>query len=371
MAAVCARSVMKSAVVGIPSLPAPRSQLRGSLAPRSLGSKFSVSLGTNRCKLPRCRRQCCNPVRGVRADASAGTDKKAVALDDEVDSRVLPYCDINKENNKKTIGEMEQEFLNALQSFYFNNTPIMSNEEFDNLKEELLWEGSSVVMMSPTEQKFIEAKQAFMAGKPVMTDAEFDALKRELKEQNSSVAIAGPRCSIRSRRVVSDASVDYIKMTLLNLPAAVVTLAAVFVVDDLTDFGITYLVELPEPWSFLFTWGLVIPITYVLSTNVTRFVFQNPLILQGPCPECGSPTVSYFGSILGVAGDEATSEVQCENCKSTLEFSRQQREILLKSGPPPPKPAGGPKGAKGAKGAKKAKAAKEDSDDAPAEESDS
>lgn len=32
----------------------------------------------------------------------------------EVDEKILPYCDISK-RNKKTLGEMEQEFLLALQ----------------------------------------------------------------------------------------------------------------------------------------------------------------------------------------------------------------------------------------------------------------
>ena len=35
----------------------------------------------------------------------------------------------------------------ALQSFYFDKTPIMSNEEFDNLEEELLWQGSKVPVL--------------------------------------------------------------------------------------------------------------------------------------------------------------------------------------------------------------------------------
>lgn len=41
-------------------------------------------------------------------------------------------------------------FLSVLvmQSFYYEGKAIMSNEEFDNLKEELMWEGSSVVMLS-------------------------------------------------------------------------------------------------------------------------------------------------------------------------------------------------------------------------------
>lgn len=38
--------------------------------------------------------------------------------------------------------------LHLVQAFYYEGKAIMSNEEFDNLKEELMWEGSSVVMLS-------------------------------------------------------------------------------------------------------------------------------------------------------------------------------------------------------------------------------
>lgn len=38
--------------------------------------------------------------------------------------------------------------LRLVQAFYYEGKAIMSNEEFDNLKEELMWEGSSVVMLS-------------------------------------------------------------------------------------------------------------------------------------------------------------------------------------------------------------------------------
>ena len=34
-----------------------------------------------------------------------------------------------------------------LQSFYYDNEPTLSNEEFDNLKEELLWAGSKVAIL--------------------------------------------------------------------------------------------------------------------------------------------------------------------------------------------------------------------------------
>ncbi|CAI7799292.1 unnamed protein product, partial [Closterium sp. NIES-53] len=94
--------------------------------------------------------------------------------DSEVDDRIIPYCDIAKKK-QRTLGEMEQEFLLALQAYYIGQDPIMSNEEFDLLKEELLWEGSQ------DEQKFMEASLAYQAGKPFMNDREYDALKQTLK----------------------------------------------------------------------------------------------------------------------------------------------------------------------------------------------
>lgn len=76
----------------------------------------------------------------------------AVRADDEVvDRQIGDYCSITK-GEKKSLGEMESDFLAALQSFYFDGQPLMSNEEFDNLKEELQWQGSKVVIMSEAHQ---------------------------------------------------------------------------------------------------------------------------------------------------------------------------------------------------------------------------
>merc|ERR1711924_228139 len=122
---------------------------------------------------------------------------------------------------KKTLGEMEGEYLGALQDFYFNGTASMSDEEFDNLKEELMWEGSSVVIMDSDEQRFLEATEAYFAGEPVLSDADFDALKQRLMEKGSKIALAGPRCSLRSQKVYSDLSVDYLKLTAINLPFSI------------------------------------------------------------------------------------------------------------------------------------------------------
>ncbi|XP_010918997.1 LOW QUALITY PROTEIN: PGR5-like protein 1A, chloroplastic [Elaeis guineensis] len=258
------------------------------------------------------------------------TDQQGQLQDDEiVDSKILPYCSIDKKAEKKTLGELEQEFLQALQSFYYEKKAIMSNEEFDNLKEELMWEGSSVVMLSPDEQKLLEASMAYAAGKSIMTDAEFDELKARLRKEGSSIVQEGPRCSLRSRKVYSDLSVDYLKMFLLNVPAAVIALTLFFFLDDLTGFEITYLLELPEPFSFIFTWFAALPLIFWLSQLLTNAIVKDFLILKGPCPNCGTENNSFFGTILTIPSSSTTNTVKCSNCGTTLIYDSTARLITL------------------------------------------
>ncbi|CAK9321679.1 unnamed protein product [Citrullus colocynthis] len=251
--------------------------------------------------------------------------------DEVVDSNVLQYCSIDKKE-KKSIGELEQEFLQALQAFYYEGKAIMSNEEFDNLKEELMWEGSSVVMLSSDEQKFLEASMAYVSGTPIMTDKEFDELKLRLKMEGSEIVVEGPRCSLRSRKVYSDLSVDYFKMFLLNVPATVVALGLFFFLDDITGFEITYLLELPEPFSFIFTWFAAVPFLVWLALTLTNAVVRDSLILKGPCPNCGTENISFFGTILSVSSGGNINNIKCSNCATELVYNSKTRLITLPEG---------------------------------------
>ncbi|KDP25533.1 hypothetical protein JCGZ_20689 [Jatropha curcas] len=254
-----------------------------------------------------------------------------VGEDQVVDSKILQYCSIDRKE-KRSIGEMEQEFLQALQSFYYEGKAIMSNEEFDNLKEELMWEGSSVVMLSSDEQKFLEASMAYVSGKPILSDQEFDELKMRLKQEGSEIVVEGPRCSLRSRKVYSDLSVDYLKMFLLYVPATVVALGLFFFLDDLTGFEITYLLELPEPFSFIFTWFAAVPLIVWLAQSFTNAIVKDFLILKGPCPNCGTENHSFFGTILSVSSGGVTNMVKCSNCGTDMEYDSKTRLITLPEG---------------------------------------
>ncbi|XP_021284364.1 PGR5-like protein 1A, chloroplastic [Herrania umbratica] len=262
----------------------------------------------------------------------ATADQQGQVEEDEVvDSKILPYCSIDKKE-KKSLGEMEQEFLQALQAFYYEGKAIMSNEEFDNLKEELMWEGSSVVMLSSDEQKFLEASMAYVSGKPIMSDEEFDKLKQRLKMEGSEIVVEGPRCSLRTRKVYSDLSVDYLKMFLLNVPATVIALGLFFFLDDLTGFEITYLLELPEPFSFIFTWFAAVPALVWLAQALTKVVVKDSLILKGPCPNCGTENVSFFGTILSVSSGGTTNSIKCSNCGTPMVYDSNTRLITLPEG---------------------------------------
>ncbi|PHT39606.1 PGR5-like protein 1B, chloroplastic [Capsicum baccatum] len=262
----------------------------------------------------------------------ATTDQPGQVKDDEIeDSKILQYCSIERKG-KKSLGEMEQEFLQALQSFYYEGKAMMSNEEFDNLKEELMWEGSSVVMLSPDEQRFLEASMAYVSGNPIMTDKEYDKLKMKLKRDGSDIVVEGPRCSLRSRKVYSDLSVDYLKMFLLNVPAAVVALGLFFFLDDLTGFEITYLLELPEPFSFIFTWFAALPFILWLSFTITNAIVKDFLILKGPCPNCGTENTSFFGTILSVSNGGSSNNVKCSGCGTDMIYDSETRLITLPEG---------------------------------------
>ncbi|MBA0737213.1 hypothetical protein Gogos_010686 [Gossypium gossypioides] len=293
---------------------------------------FSSSSSSSSIRVQPSGKHLCFRRRLLLLPLKATADQQGQVEEDEVvDGKILPYCSIDKKE-KKSLGEMEQEFLQALQAFYYEGKAVMSNEEFDNLKEELMWEGSSVVMLSSDEQKFLEASMAYVSGKPILSDEEFDELKMRLKMEGSEIVVEGPRCSLRSRKVYSDLSVDYLKMFLLNVPATVVALGLFFFLDDLTGFEITYLLELPEPFSFIFTWFAAVPLIVYLAQSLTKVVVKDSLILKGPCPNCGTENVSFFGTILSISSGGTTNTLKCSNCETTLEYNAKTRLITLPEG---------------------------------------
>lgn len=242
------------------------------------------------------------------------------------------FCSLDQTGKRvknRTLGEMEQEFLEAMSAYYYGDTPKLSDEEFSLLKDELIWNGSKVAILDADEQRFLEAVQAYSTGNPILSDEDYDALKNELRQRGSIVSAQGPRCSIRSKKMYSDATPDYLRMTALNLPAALLVLGFLFSIDDITGFEVTSLIELPPPGGIIALWAVVLPALYLLSTSITNLVLRDHTILKGPCPNCGTDNFTYFGDIFTVSGNKGVNVLECSSCKADLSYDMKKRVIVV------------------------------------------
>lgn len=62
-----------------------------------------------------------------------------------------------------TTGEKERIFMDAIQSFYYNERQVLADEDFDKLKEDLAWEGSKVILGTERPARKL-AVQALVGG---------------------------------------------------------------------------------------------------------------------------------------------------------------------------------------------------------------
>eukprot|EP00877_Chromochloris_zofingiensis_P012845 jgi/Chrzof1/7814/Cz02g37160.t1 len=288
------------------------------------------------CPTPVFRIRCTRPAHTLKAqrqETAISSDSDSV---DQGAGVAEAYCSIDSSGRRvkdRTLGEMEQEFLEAMSSWYFDGKAKLTNEEFELLREELLWNGSKIATLDSEEQKFLEASMAYARGQPILSDEEFDQLKQELRLKGSIVTAQGPRCSIRSKKMYSDATPDYLKMTLLNIPAALLVLGIVFSIDDITGFEITSLIELPPPYGIAALWGVLLPALFLLSTSLTNLVLKNATILKAPCPSCGTDNFTYFGDIFTVSGNSGQNTMECTNCKADLTFDLNKRVVVVDKTP--------------------------------------
>jgi hypothetical protein len=199
----------------------------------------------------------------------------------------------------------------------------LSDDEFDLLKEDLTWAGSPIVVMNRKEAAYLNAMQEYLKGTPMMSDSDFDQLKKELMDDGSKFAVqTEPKCYIDTGICKVTLQEDRFRSNLLYFPSIVLLLLA--------WLGVGY--ELIEPVVRLNPLVLILlgayPI-YLGSKFITEeLVFQNKLVAYGPCPNCAFENRVYFGDILGVEGFDKIAEVKCPNCKDVF---RVQRETLRAS----------------------------------------
>lgn len=207
-----------------------------------------------------------------------------------------------------------------MQSYYASGRQLLSDEDFDLLKEDLEWNGSSVVSVNRQESKYLQAVEAYLKGEPIMNDTEFDALKAELKESGSQFAVdTEPKCYIDTGVCKVTFQEDNFRSNLLYLPAGL-AIAVVWL-------GLAF--EIVEPFirvNPLILFALGSPLIYTGAKTITEdFLFEDKLVAYGPCPSCETENRVYFGNILGVEGFGKEANAKCPKCKEV--FTVQKRTL--------------------------------------------
>eukprot|EP00177_Eucheuma_denticulatum_P007840 GFKZ01014269.1.p1 GENE.GFKZ01014269.1~~GFKZ01014269.1.p1 ORF type:complete len:303 (-),score=48.72 GFKZ01014269.1:376-1284(-) len=243
-----------------------------------------------------------------------------------IDENIAGFCSINPRTGKRmelTLREKESLFLDAMQA-YFRGESMISNEEFDTLKEELTWQGSEVVTLSREEFRFLDAAKAYEMGKPNMSDDEFDKLKLKLQKDGSVVAIQrGPRCSVKRQITFSDIIPDAKRTFVLYVPAGFLT--ALMWLSATFEF--TPLRHVDPVLSLL----LGAPIIFFGAKVLTGLVVPEAQIVVGDCPNCGRRTHVLFGNVLNNEGYSTTADVKCDKCKAQLKVDRESMRMILMS----------------------------------------
>lgn len=230
------------------------------------------------------------------------------------------FCTIDEDTGKKirlTVAEKERIFLDSLQSYYASGRQLLSDEDFDLLKEDLQWSGSSVVVVNRQETKYLAAMGAYLKGKPIMNDEEFDNLKKELKETGSKFAVdTEPKCYIDTGVCKVTLQEDKFRSNLLYLPGGLIL--------SIVWLGLGF--EFIEPFIRLnpiILFALGTPLIIEGAKKLTEeYLFTNKLIAYGPCPSCEYETRLYFGNILGVEGFGDEGNVKCPQCKDVFTVQR-------------------------------------------------
>jgi hypothetical protein len=196
----------------------------------------------------------------------------------------------------------------------------LDDEEFDLLKEDLQWNGSSLVQMNRNEAKYLAAMQAYLNGEPIMGDSEFDALKATLKEEESQFAVSTePKCYVDTGICTVTLQEDFFRTNLLYLPVGSILFLGWLGIG----FEIIEAIIRINP-LLLIALGAV-PIANGTKFITDNYIFINNKIAYGPCPSCEAENRVYFGDILTIKGFEDVAEVKCPNCKT--EFSVQRNTL--------------------------------------------
>ena len=313
------------------------------LAPASAFSYHLIGARSSGAVATAARPVAMSPAQPVRWQTAARLAVPRMVQVDESSSDIYDdFMGLNEagESVPLELEEKEKLYLECLDAFYNEGgKQLLGDEEYNQLKLDLDFEGAKIVTFSKDEIKFVLANKRFKMGKPILDDAEYDALRNRLKAAGSTVIIHdGAKCNVEDGICKADLTVDAGKTRLLYLPGSL---------------GGLLLVQEAFFWSVgldpIISTVLGLVPAYFFGVWFTENVFaQKPLVTQAACPNCGYLNTIFFGDLFSVATDGIVPGAltidsvgcKCPNCKKEVRprpppcrASRPARRIRLR--PPP------------------------------------
>ena len=126
---------------------------------------------------------------GELAEEVDKTMKNLAKDGDSVDEDAFVNAMLQNKYWKKagSIVVKELMYMDSLYHYYHKDTNLLDNDDFNTLKDNLTWEGSSVATMAADEALFVTAVAASRRGEPILEDDEYASLKQRLRDQDSWV----------------------------------------------------------------------------------------------------------------------------------------------------------------------------------------
>mmetsp|Transcript_84854 Transcript_84854/g.248724 ORF Transcript_84854/g.248724 Transcript_84854/m.248724 type:complete len:696 (-) Transcript_84854:83-2170(-) len=264
-----------------------------------------------------------------------------------------------------SVAQMEEMYVDALWAYYKDGVQLLSDEQYDKLRQELQWQGSGFPTLSKDQVEFVKATLSYWRGEPVATDEEWKALQKkvlvdgkrkdvtafllyskgqetldpqtfqEMKEEMAKLGMevkkAGTKAlentlSITSDNLENDLGQVALMVTALGALPTILCTVIVWSIGLFLDLEFVPQAEwasvLTAEFIPLFAAGLVLGL--LVTWRLLVFLdLQNPEILCGVCPSCGSEVKLFSG------GDKPAQEVAfaCKECGCKMVLDTQKRKI--------------------------------------------
>jgi len=204
--------------------------------------------------------------------------------------------DFKQDGKAMSLLQKEQLYLDCCASWNVEKKELISEDQYEDLKSDLTFEGSQVMLMSREEIQFMVASMRYNKGQPIMEDDAFESLRTKLRKMGSlAVKHDAASCKILddgAKICKADLYSDDGKNALLYTPALVLS-ALLF-----NEWAFWF-----QGWDPLFSLILGSPFIVGATYVLTNFIyFQQPYITKTVCPECGTPQNIFFGDVLFVSG---------------------------------------------------------------------